>query len=117
MTLQEDPYLNLEEIEGSYSLEFANAANKMCLRALGDPTTSGTSEYSRILKSLESDERIPFVSKMGKDDKGKDVLYNLWKDNKVRDSLFRASRFSGSCLDDPMAQFCVFLCSNIFRFV
>lgn len=78
-----DPYANLEEADGDSAIEFALAANKMCLRALGDPTKSSSSEYSRILSSLESDERIPFVSKMGKDKDGNDVLYNLWKDTKV----------------------------------
>lgn len=80
----DDPYINLEEAEGGKAIEFAMAANKMCLRALGDPTTSNSStRYSRILRSLESDQRIPFVSKMGKDDNGNDALYNLWKDTKV----------------------------------
>eukprot|EP00934_Nitzschia_sp_Nitz4_P006957 Nitzschia sp. Nitz4//scaffold121_size67750//38071//40463//NITZ4_006071-RA/size67750-augustus-gene-0.123-mRNA-1//1//CDS//3329534360//6947//frame0 len=84
-----DPYVDLEDLESEASLSFAKIANRMCLKALGDPTTSSTSEYSRILKSLESDERIPFVSKMGKDVNGKDVLYNLWKDSKNRKGLWR----------------------------
>ena len=79
-----DPYKSLEELESAESLDFANTANKFCLTALGDPTTSQSPSYSKILKVLESDERIPFVSKMGKDSAGDDVLYNLWKDSKVR---------------------------------
>jgi prolyl oligopeptidase PreP (S9A serine peptidase family) len=83
MASVDDPYVYLEEAEGDKAIEFALSANKMCLRALGDPTASTSSRYSRILSSLESDERIPFVSKMGKDNNGNDVLYNLWKDSKV----------------------------------
>lgn len=78
----EDPNIDLEDVGAKKSLEFAVAANKMCLKALGDPTKA--SNYSRILHSLESDERIPLVSQMGKDENGNDLLYNLWKDSKVR---------------------------------
>ena len=79
----DDPYLSLEDVGAKKSLQFVAAANTMCINALGDPTESDSSEYSRILTSLESDERIPFVSKMGRDDDGNDILYNLWKDKKV----------------------------------
>jgi hypothetical protein len=37
----------------------------------------------RVLKVLESDDRIPYVSKYGRDDDGNEVLYNFWKDSKV----------------------------------
>ena len=83
MAIEEDPYVNLEDAEGAKGIEFAKAANQMCLKALGDPTESSSSRYSRILRALESDERIPFVSKMGTDSNGDHVLYNLWKDPKV----------------------------------
>jgi prolyl oligopeptidase PreP (S9A serine peptidase family) len=83
MAFEDDPYVDLEEAESDKAMEFALMANKMCLKALGDPTTSNSTQYSRILSSLESDERIPFVSKMGKDSNGDDMLYNLWKDTKV----------------------------------
>ena len=83
MAIEEDPYLNLEDAEGAKGIEFAKLANQMCLKALGDPTTSSSSRFSRILSTLESDDRIPFVSKMGTDDNGDHVLYNLWKDPKV----------------------------------
>jgi len=83
MATMEDLYTDLEEADGQKAVEFALAANKMCLKALGDPTKSSSSQYSRILNSLESDERIPFVSKVGKDKDGSDIVYNLWKDSKV----------------------------------
>jgi prolyl oligopeptidase PreP (S9A serine peptidase family) len=81
---QEDPYLSLEYVDSPGSLNFAVESSKACLSALGDPTKSKTQSYKRILGVLEADDRIPFVSKMGKDVKGNDLLYNLWKDAKVR---------------------------------
>lgn len=89
MAFEDDPYVDLEEVEGDKAVEFAVSANKMCLKALGDPTTSYPTRYSRILNSLESDDRIPFVSKMGKDSNGNDILYNLWKDDKVGGCVFK----------------------------
>ena len=81
MASSSDPNVGLEDVDAKKSLDFAVAANKMCLKALGDPTKA--EDHSRILRSLESDERIPFVSKMGTDESGSDLLYNLWKDGKV----------------------------------
>jgi prolyl oligopeptidase PreP (S9A serine peptidase family) len=80
---QEDPYLSLENVDSPGSLNFAVESSKACLTSLGDPTKSKTQSYKRILGVLEADDRIPFVSKMGKDVKGNDLLYNLWKDAKV----------------------------------
>ena len=93
----DDPYIGLEDIDGSTggetggsSLNFAMAASEACLTALGDPTKTDTGSYERILNVLggtspqDTEEgRIPFVSKMGTDIKGNDILYNLWKDSKV----------------------------------
>ena len=83
MGLTNDPYNYLEDTDGDKAIDFVLAANKMCLQALGDPTKTHSDIYSRVLKSLDSDERIPFVSKIGKDAAGSDVLYNLWKDSSV----------------------------------
>jgi prolyl oligopeptidase PreP (S9A serine peptidase family) len=80
----EDPFQDLEDVGSPSSKSFVNFANEMCMKAHGDPTKSSTLTYSKILKHLEADERIPLVSKMGKDEKGKDVLFNLWKDAKVQ---------------------------------
>jgi prolyl oligopeptidase PreP (S9A serine peptidase family) len=76
----DDLYRGLENNESA--MKFVEEANKFCLVALGDPTESP--RYSKILDALQADERIPFVSKMGKDGSGKDEFYNLWKDVKVR---------------------------------
>jgi len=80
---QEDPYVFLEEVESEESLNFAKSVNSACLEALGDPKTSGTGTYEKVLAILESDDRIPYVRKYGNNDDGDDVLFNLWKDGKV----------------------------------
>lgn len=82
----DDPYIFLEEVESEESLQFARDANDACLKALGDPTKSETGTYDRVLEVLESDDRIPYVSKYGRDNDDNEVLYNFWKDSKV--SLF-----------------------------
>jgi prolyl oligopeptidase PreP (S9A serine peptidase family) len=76
-----NPYIGLEDIGSMASKIFVKEANKFCLTALKDPTESNL--YPKILKILETDERIPIVSKMGIDEHGNDVLYNLWKDTTV----------------------------------
>jgi prolyl oligopeptidase PreP (S9A serine peptidase family) len=88
---EDDPYLYLED-RGSYRVhDFVSKANQMSLGALGDPTTGPT--YEKILNSLRSDERIPFVSKMGTDDNGEAILYNFWKDSLKVIFLFLYSFF------------------------
>jgi len=78
----ENPYAYLEDPKSKKGVEFALVANRMCLKALGDPLENSET-YSRILRSLDGDDRIPFVSKSGKDENGRDILFNLWKDSKV----------------------------------
>ena len=85
MAVVDDPYTFLEEVESEESLQFAKDANEACLSVLGDPTTSDTGTYEKVLKVLESDDRIPYVGKYGRDDDDNEVLYNFWKDSKVRE--------------------------------
>jgi hypothetical protein len=77
----DDPYVGLEQ-DSCATKRFVKEANKFCLMSLEDPILSP--RYQRILKILESDERIPYVSKMGSTENGDDELYNLWRDSKVR---------------------------------
>lgn len=76
----DDHYLFLEDRESDEARNFAHAANQACLSVLGDPSTSKKSTYPKILEVLEADDRIPFVSKMGTDESGQDLLYNFWRD-------------------------------------
>lgn len=76
----DDHYRFLEDRESDEARNFAHAANQACLSVLGDPSTSKKSTYPKILEVLEADDRIPFVSKMGTDESGQDLLYNFWRD-------------------------------------
>jgi prolyl oligopeptidase len=103
----DDPYIWLEDVESEESLNFARAANEDSLQKLGHPENSGAS-YERILKVLESDDRIPHVSKYGNAatstiaeggegdaaDAGDAVLYNFWKDAQNRRGIWRKTTMS-----------------------
>ena len=79
----EDPYTFLEEVESEESINFAKQANEKCLSQLGDP--SDTETYKRVLAALESDDRIPHARLLGYEDgTGDMLLYNFWRDSKVR---------------------------------
>jgi len=97
----EDPYAWLEDVESKESLDFAKAANEACLNALGDPKTSGTGTYDRVLEALESDDRIPHVKKYGRDDDGQDIMFNFWKDGNNPKGLWRRTTLSSYRTDDP----------------
>lgn len=98
---ESDPYLWLEEVESEESLNFAKAANAACLEALGDPTTSETNTYSRVLAALTSDERIPHVAKYGRDDQGEEIMFNFWKDGNNPKGLWRRTTLSSYRTDNP----------------
>jgi prolyl oligopeptidase len=88
-TVQDDPYIWLEDVESEASLAFAMEANKQCLEALGDPASGKTDTYAKVLKVLESNDRIPHVTKLGRDVEGNDILYNFWKDAANPKGLWR----------------------------
>jgi prolyl oligopeptidase len=96
-----DPYLWLEDVESEESLNFAKAANEACLGALGDPKTSETNTYSRVLAALTSDERIPHVSKYGRNDEGEEIMFNFWKDGNNPKGLWRRTTLSSYRTDSP----------------
>ena len=87
--LEEDPYIWLEEVESEQSLEFARKTNEACLEALGNPETSSTGTYQRVLDVLQSSDRIPFVSQFGRDENGQAILFNFWKDANNPKGLWR----------------------------
>jgi len=67
-----DPYLWLEEIDGAKAVAWVDAENRRTEGALYDE--GWKSDYDAALAILDSDDKIPFVSKSG------DWLYNFWKD-------------------------------------
>ncbi|KAG7348342.1 serine protease, S9A family peptidase [Nitzschia inconspicua] len=84
---KEDPYIWLEDVESEESLNFAKDANDKCLKALGDPTKGPS--YDRILKVLESQDRIPHVGCHGRDEQDRRVLFNFWKDEEHPKGIWR----------------------------
>jgi prolyl oligopeptidase len=84
---KEDPYIWLEDVESEESLNFAKDANEKCLKALGDPTKGPS--YDRILKVLESQDRIPHVGCHGRNENNERVLFNFWKDEEHPKGIWR----------------------------
>lgn len=69
----DDPYLWLEDIHGAKPMEWVKAHNAITAKQFADnPQFDKTRE--RILEVLDSDARIPFVSRKG------EYLYNFWQD-------------------------------------
>lgn len=77
-----DPYLWLEEVTSEKALDWARAQNVESTREL-----QARQEFSpireRLLKILDSREKIPFVSKHGKH------YYNFWRDEQHVRGLWR----------------------------
>lgn len=107
----------LEEVESERSLEFAKGANKKCLASLGDPKSSNSKTYEKVLSILESDDRIAYVTQYGNnkcdgDDgqdgedaertKGEPILMNLWKDSKNTKGLWRKTTLSSYKTSTPV---------------
>ncbi len=101
ISTMDDPYSWLEQVESEESLQFAKDANEACLNALGDPTKSDTGTYDRVLSVLESDDRIPYVSKYGWDDDGNQVLVNFWQDSKNPKGIWRRTTMDSYCTKNP----------------
>ncbi len=78
----EDPYLWLEEVEGEQALDWVRERNRQSTKVLQSDPAFRTLE-SDLLAILDSDERIPAVSKRG------DFLYNLWRDARNPQGLWR----------------------------
>ncbi len=77
-----DPHLWLEEVTGEKALTWVKERNAVSTAEL----TRGEAFpalKARLLKILDSDERIPFVSKHG------ELYYNFWRDAKNKRGLWR----------------------------
>ena len=96
-----DPYSYLEEVESEESLNFARNANDNCLSTLGDPSKKESSSYKRILNVLESKDRIPYVTKLGENESGDDVVYNFWKDENNTKGIWRKTTLSSYSNEEP----------------
>jgi prolyl oligopeptidase len=94
VTDQEDPYLWLEDVTGTRSLDWVRQKNE---------TTQSHFEASADFKNLEgdlleildSDERIPFVSKAGS------FYYNFWRDKDHERGIWRRTTLKEYRKADP----------------
>lgn len=82
VTEQEDPYLWLEDVTGERSLDWVRQKNKSTQDHFEASLDFKNLERD-LLKILDSDERIPFVSKAG------DFYYNFWRDRDHERGIWR----------------------------
>ena len=64
----------LEEVEGEDALAWVKEQNADAISTFGEPSAQPL--YSRILASLESDEKIPYIGRV----LNGDAFYNFWTD-------------------------------------
>ena len=77
-----DPFLWLEDVTGERQLDWVRARNAESVGALAGGEAFATLE-SRILSIVDSQDRIPMISKIG------DHFYNFWRDAKNPKGVWR----------------------------
>ena len=82
VSAEEDPYLWLEDVGGEEALEWVRRRNSR-VQATFDERPEFRQLRDDLLAILDSDDRIPFVSKRG------DYYYNFWRDQKNVRGLWR----------------------------
>jgi prolyl oligopeptidase len=82
VTDQEDPYLWLEDVTGTRSLDWVRQKNETT-QSHFEASADFKNLEGDLLKILDSDERIPFVSKAGS------FYYNFWRDKDHERGIWR----------------------------
>ncbi|HLU13342.1 MAG TPA: prolyl oligopeptidase family serine peptidase [Arenimonas sp.] len=91
---RDDPYLWLEDVEGDEALDWVRARNAESEAAIA--SAPGFQQLrSDLLAILDSDARIPFVSKMG------GHYYNFWQDQKNPQGVWRRTTLEEYRKDEP----------------
>ena len=98
----EDPYIWLEEVTSEKSLKFATDANAKCLSALGNPKSSNTDTYDKVLSILESNDRIAYATQYGYDTDDEPIMMNLWKDSTNPKGLYRKTSLESYKSKEPV---------------
>lgn len=93
-TVQEDPYLWLEEVEGDKALEWVREFNKESIEKL-ESVPEFEPINKRCLEIYNSDERIPYASMR------KEYLYNFWRDEKHVRGILRRTTMEEYRKDKP----------------
>ncbi len=90
----DDAYLWLEDIHGARPLAWIEAENAQTKKAYADTPAFETTR-TRILEVLDSDAKIPFVSKIGAH------YYNFWKDRQHPRGVWRRTTLEEYRKDQP----------------
>jgi len=90
----DDPFLWLEDIHGTRSMTWVKAENAETARQFLD-NAEFTKTRDSILEVLDSDARIPEVSRMG------DYLYNFWRDKAHPRGIWRRTTLAEYRKSDP----------------
>jgi prolyl oligopeptidase len=90
----DDAYLWLEDIHGAKPLAWVETENARTKKAYADTPAFETTRR-RILEVLDSDAKIPFVSKIG------GHYYNFWKDKQHPRGLWRRTTLEEYRKDQP----------------
>ena len=92
--MDEDPYLWLEEIDGTKAVQWVEARNRAANRTLASkPSFKRLRE--RLLEVFDSDHRIPTVTKYGSH------YYNFWRDKDNPRGLWRRTTLEQYRSDEP----------------
>ena len=93
-TVSEDPYLWLEGVEDAKALDWVRARNAVSEKQLaGDPGFEAL--RGSLLEILDSNARIPYVSKMGA------YYYNFWRDKNNPQGIWRRTTLAEYRKDTP----------------
>ena len=90
-----DPYTWLEDVEGAQALAWVRERNDEALARLAS-TPSFDSIRREVLEVLDSDAKIPMVSRAG------DHLYNFWRDTEHERGLWRRTTLEEYRTADPV---------------
>ena len=90
----EDPLLWLEDVTGDRALSWVRERNAESTAELAESPEFRTLER-RILSILDSDAKIPMISRMGP------YYYNFWKDAKHKRGLWRRTTLDEYRKDEP----------------
>ncbi|WP_046970253.1 prolyl oligopeptidase family serine peptidase [Dyella japonica] len=90
----QDPNLWLENIDGSKQLDWVRQQNAQTVKGYADSAEFKQLD-ARLLEVLDSNERIPMVSKIG------DHYYNLWRDKDHPKGVWRRTTLDEYRKDKP----------------
>jgi prolyl oligopeptidase len=90
----QDPNLWLETIDGSKQLDWVRQQNSQTVKSYADSAEFKQLD-ARLLEVLDSNERIPMVSKIG------DRYYNLWRDKDHPKGVWRRTTLDEYRKDKP----------------